>query len=52
MIMDYSYALSKDQYNNLLPVMRGNLLERDGRHFFIGTLGQFNDAMRRCAYLD
>lgn len=48
--------IAKAQYHNLLPTMREHLLCRrfaDGdEHTFIGTDADFEDAMRRCAYLD
>ena len=50
-----AWRLSAAQYNNLLAAMRPNLLARrfdnDDEYSFIGTVGQYNDAMRRCAYL-
>jgi len=50
--MDESFLISRDYYNNLLPVLRKHLLERQEQCFFIGTPEQFKDAMRRCAFID
>ncbi len=47
--------LTKAQYNNLLPVMRKHLIHRasptSDEYSFIGTYEEYDDAMRRCAYL-
>ncbi len=51
-----SYLLTKAQYNNLLPAMRSHLHCRRFKDFdeyhFIGSSEQYQDAMRRCAYLN
>ena len=51
-----SWRLGAGDYNNLLPVMRRHLLVRRfelaDEHYFIGTLEEYADAQRRCAFLD
>lgn len=48
---DYSYNLTEKQYNYLLPVLRPKLLEKSGKHFFIGTHSDYIDCLNRCKYL-
>jgi alkanesulfonate monooxygenase SsuD/methylene tetrahydromethanopterin reductase-like flavin-dependent oxidoreductase (luciferase family) len=58
--LEKAWRLTKAQYDNLLPVMRKNLLARrfadheayDDEYSFIGTPDEYADALRRCAYLD
>ena len=51
----HAWVITKAQYNNLLPVMRRNLLARCftdcDQYTFVGTFEEYTDAMRRCAYL-
>ena len=51
-----SFALTKAQWANLLPVMADNLLvdRRTGedRYYFMGTADEYECAMLRCKYLD
>jgi hypothetical protein len=52
-----AFTITRNQYNNLLPVMRSHLLARLDRSkdldtfSFIGTREEFKDAMSRCKYL-
>lgn len=52
----YSWRLNETEYNNLLPVMRQHLLARHfenaSEYYLTGTLEQYEDAKRRCAFLD
>jgi hypothetical protein len=61
--MEYSFRLTKEQYNYLLPVCKSQLLYiSNGIHFkngdiedlfaFIGTKEGFEDIKNRCKYLD
>jgi hypothetical protein len=59
--MDYSYTLTKEQYDYLLPVFGNSsqgtkrLLTRIDRkvdkYYFIGTNDDYLDALNRCKYL-
>ena len=53
-----AFALTRNQYNNLLPVLRKNLLARFDKNpaldtfSFIGTQADFDEAMNRCKYVE
>lgn len=53
----YSYGLTKKQHDYLLPIygicapQKTQLLERQERHYFIGTYLEYVEALNRCAYL-
>lgn len=53
---DYSFTITKKQYDYLLPVMRSKLLHRIDRkidkYYFIGTHEGHKDLLNRCKYLD
>jgi hypothetical protein len=52
---DYSFQITREQYNYLLPVLRTKLLARVDRKidkwFFIGTEEDHLDMLNRCKYI-
>ena len=56
MARESSYSITQQQYNYLLPVFgivaQNRLLERQGKHFFIGNNEDYLDALNRCKYLN
>lgn len=61
--MDYSFRITKEQYNYLLPVCRNKLLyayngisfkngTKKDLYAFIGSREDFDDIVNRCKYLD
>ena len=53
---DYSFQITKKQYDYLLPVLRKQLLHRiDRKHdkyFFIGSDDEYLDLLNRCKYIN
>lgn len=54
---EYSYKITKKQYDYLLPIW-GNgcknvrLLNHHNGYYFIGTYSDYCDALNRCKYLE
>ena len=51
----YSFQITREQYNYLLPVLRNKLLARVERKidkcFFIGSIDEHLDMLNRCRYI-
>jgi hypothetical protein len=53
---DYSFTITKKQYDYLLPVFgiassNNRLLARCGGYYFIGTHDEYRDMLNRCKYI-
>lgn len=42
-----SYALKKDEYNYLLPVLKGNLNNSTNGYYFVGDADELDDMLPR-----
>ena len=57
MARDYSFSITKKQYDYLLPVFgisSGNnrLLAKEKGYYFIGTNDDYLDMLNRCKYIN
>lgn len=54
---EYSYSITKDQYNYLLPIfgnsgiLKTRLLQRSDKYYFIGSNNDHVDMLNRCKFL-